>query len=109
MTKTRKFTDLVQINKSTTCKSCRTYDYRLPLPITKDLADYLSVLGKLKYPTSRTNIIRIENEYVSLRCLAGTNQIKIKYLKDPDNQTKIAEMQIAAYLEEVMEIPVSYE
>jgi len=96
------------VTKSTACKSCKTYDYRLPLPITKDLSTYLAALGKLKYPMNRTNIIRIENEYVSLRCLAGTNQIKIKYLKDPDNQTKIAEMQIAAYLEQVLEVPIIY-
>lgn len=76
------------------------------MPATKELADYLSVLGKLKYPMSRTNIISIDNEYVVVRCLAGTNQIKIKYVKDAEQQQPLAEMQIAAYLSHVLDIPV---
>lgn len=108
MTEPRNFFHIVQVKKSTTCKSCKTYEYRLPLPVTKELAEFLAVLGQTKYPMSRTNIIRIENEYVSIRSLAGTNQVRIKYIKDADSQQKVAEMQLAAYLEHTLGIPVEY-
>lgn len=109
MTEARNFFSLVQVSKSTSCKSCKTYEYKLPMPVSKELADFLSILGQTKYPMSRTNIIRIENEYVNIRSLAGTNQVRIKYIKDVDNQQRVAEMQLAAYLEHKLEIPIIYE
>ena len=104
---TKKFNNLVSVIKNTACKTCNTYGYRFPFIITKSIFSYLAPLGQQRYPPEHSNLIRIDNEFVSVRGYVGRTEVIIKYKSDVESQKPIAEMQLAAYVESEMHIIIS--
>lgn len=89
-------TNLFKCKKVSTCASCASYHYEIPLPITRDIENFITVFGSLKYPLDKVLLIRIENEFFSLDGRIGGLIIKVKYKKEDLKQA--FEAQLDAYI-----------
>lgn len=89
----------------TQCASCDSHEYLLPFPITADIEDYISCIGKPHYPLSRIKTIKIDNEFVQLWGKVGRTRLRVKFKKDVAKRA-FFEMQLAAYISRVMNIKV---
>ena len=93
-----KFSDIIGVRKVTTCTSCESYVYRVPFPITKQIENFLVAFGPLRYPLNKVQIIKMENIYIYMFGRCGQNELRIKFKKNAENQKKLFDVQIAAYV-----------
>lgn len=95
-----KYTDIVDIRKMTNCPVCYTYLYTLPVPLSKNIEDFLLPFGKMAYNLNSCQIVRIDNELLELfQARLGTDSFRIKFKKDPEKTKEFFDIQLAAYLE----------
>jgi len=104
----RNFKELVQAKQLHGCKTCRTMQYTMPQPISKKIADYLLPFGKLVYDLEVYSIIKMETDAILLQSRLGSVDIHIKF-KDKDDLriVSLLEVQLAAYLQDELNIPIS--
>lgn len=67
---------------------------------------YLAALGHQRYPAEKSNLIRIDNEFVGVRGYVGRTEITIKFKTDVDAQKLVAETMLAAYTESELLTPI---
>ena len=104
----KNFNDLVQKQQINGCKTCRTIAYTLPQPISKKIADFLAPMGQLQYDIEVYSIIKIDNDAISLNSRLGSVDINVKFKnKDDMRIVSIFEIQLAAYLQSELNIPIS--
>lgn len=100
------FENIITKTKLNTCSSCDSYNYQLPLPITKEIDSFLLCFGALKYPLDKIQIIKIDNEHFRIESRVGYNDIRVKFKKDP-SQRALFETQLAAYVQSISSISIT--
>ena len=93
------FTDIVDIVKVSSCKTCSTYIYTMPHPIEVDFGDYLLPFGKLQYPLNKIKIVLMDSEAIRIKSRVGRNYFEIKFKIVSPEIMKSFHTQLAAYLE----------
>lgn len=96
-----KFSEVIQVRKVTSCKTCETYSYLLPCNLTKEIERFLMPFGKLSYPLSHVKLVQIDNNFIKLnQARIGTNKLKIKFKANGENLKPLFDIQVAAFVEE---------
>lgn len=104
----RKFNDFVQAKHLQGCKTCKTMQYTLPQPISRKIEEYLLPFGKLVYDLEVYSIIRIDNDSILLQSRLGTVDMQVKFKNKEDTRiVSLFEVQLAAYLQDELNIPIS--
>lgn len=82
--------------------------YTLPQPIGRKISDYLLPFGKLLYDLETYSIIRIENDVLLVQSRLGSVDIHVKFKNKEDTRiVSLFEVQLAAYLQSELNIPIS--
>jgi hypothetical protein len=82
--------------------------YTLPQPISKNIKEFLLPFGRLAYDLEIYSIIRIDNDAILLQSRLGTVDITVKFKnKDDTRIVSLFEVQLAAYLQNELNIPIS--
>lgn len=82
--------------------------YTLPQPISKKIADYLLPFGKMVYDLETYSIIKIDNDSILLQSRLGNVDVNVKFKnKDDTRIVSLFEVQLAAYLQNELNIPIS--
>jgi hypothetical protein len=80
----------------------------LPQPISKSIGEFLLPFGRLAYDLEVYSIIRIDNDAILLQSKLGTVDIHVKFKnKDDTRIVNLFEVQLAAYLQNELNIPIS--
>lgn len=69
----------VIFNKTTPCKSCQEYIYKLPYSVDASLADFLVPLGSVLYPLDKFKVFMINNENIMIDSMLGRTDLRIKF------------------------------
>jgi hypothetical protein len=82
--------------------------YTMPQPIGRSISDYLIPFGSLMYDLEVYSIIKIDNDTVLLQSRLGSVDIQVKFKnKDDTRIVSLFEIQLAAYLQSELNIPIS--
>lgn len=101
-----KFSEVIGIQKASHCAVCETYTYTLPCLIEPKFESYLAPMGKCKYPLTHSQIVKVENEVMTLSGNINRAWFDVKFSKEPDKYKRLFNMMIAAYVADVKNIQV---
>jgi hypothetical protein len=82
--------------------------YTLPQPVSKNISNYILPFGKLAYDLDVYSLIKIDNDTIHLQSRLGSVEIYVKFKnKDDTRIVSLFEVQLAAYLQDELNIPIS--
>ncbi len=90
------------------CKTCRTIQYTLPYPISKNIADFLLPFGKQIHNLDVYSTIKIDNDELTVSSRLGSVELIVRFKNKEDQRiVDLFEIQLTAYFQSESNIPVS--
>lgn len=104
------FNKLVLIEKVSACSTCATFHYKMNVNLTKKIEFHLSPFGELSYNLDKCQIVRIENDIISLnQARLNSNTFKVKFKTNKEEYKKLFDIQLASFIEDEYGYKISME
>ncbi len=90
------------------CKTCRTIQYTMPHPISRNIADFLLPFGKQTHNLDVYSTVKIDNDELTVSSRLGSVELTARFKnKDDQRIVDLFEVQLSAYLQAESKVPVS--
>ena len=93
-----KFSEIVDVAKFSSCKTCSTYVYTIPCSLDSDFEIFMKPLGGTKYPLNQISLIRMETDFIKVASRIGINWLDVKYKTEEAKYRPLFETQLASYV-----------
>lgn len=93
-----KFHEAVHVQKGSSCSTCKTFLYGLPLPVDAPLVYLLERFAPPTYPIDKFKVLFIASPMFELRGTMGQKELRVKYIGNYEANSAAFRATIAEWL-----------